>query len=141
MARWITPVWWKEYCTMAKKQPRSGHILGADPFADMGNLEWLGVESPPAPFAVDIPPSPTPPASETRPESPPVSPVPQEIAAASTPAVSIPPVPDADEAERLLREWLREENPPETPSEAPPLPLHNAQARLLARLLAEQEPR
>ncbi len=100
-----------------KEAPRPVHILGDDPFADMGDLEWLGVAPQPAQAA---PPQPAP---ET------VEPPPGAL-----PALDLPD----DDAERALREWLREETPPEaSPAGAKPVP--DTQAQLLARLLAEQE--
>lgn len=95
-----------------KHQPPRAGALGNDPFADMDTLEWLGIESPPAP----------------------------------EPEISVPPETDIipvlnlpnDEAERALQEWLREEMPPESPSDEE-TPTPDAQAQLLARLLAEQE--
>jgi hypothetical protein len=65
-------------------------------------------------------------------ESPPTP----ELESAAPPKIDNGPtlnLPD-DEAERALLEWLRAETPPtETP------PTADAQAQLLARLLAEQE--
>lgn len=98
------------------QQPRA---LGGNPFADMDTLEWLGIEAPPAPEAAASEPE-----TDTLPET--------DIA----PALDLPD----DEAERALLEWLRQETPPEIPTDdATPAP--DAQAQLLARLLAEQEPK
>lgn len=99
-----------------EKQPPTGtHALGDNPFAGLDDLEWLGIESPPAP---------EPPAPE------PESAAPPEID--NGPTLNLPD----DEAERALREWLREETPESPPTETPPTA--DAQAQLLARLLAEQ---
>ncbi len=90
--------------------------LGDNPFAGMDTLEWLGIEAPPMP--------------ET--------PAPEPVTAGPLEPDTLPALhlPD-DEAERALQEWLREETPPESPPDAIPAP--DAQAQLLARLLAEQE--
>jgi hypothetical protein len=101
------------------REPRTdSRALGDNPFADMDTLEWLGIESPPAP--------------ETPQPEPKIAVPPEDD---TVPAVDLPD----DEAERALQEWLREEKPPETPpDDTPPAP--DAQAQLLARLLAEQNP-
>ncbi len=101
----------------AEKQPQP-RALGDNPFADMDTLEWLGIETPPAP-------------EDAIPE--PEAAVPPEIETLL--ALDLPD----DEAERALQEWLREETPPEPPpADASPVP--DAQTQLLARLLAEQPP-
>jgi hypothetical protein len=99
-----------------KDKRQQSRALGDNPFADMDTLEWLGIESPPAPETAIMEP---------------------EIAA--PPETDIAPALDLpdDEAERALQEWLREEKPPEIPpADATPAP--DAQAQLLARLLDEQ---
>lgn len=116
----------------------SVHILGDDPFADMGDLEWLGIESPSAPRAAIAPASP----KTTRYSIAPDKAAPVQ----STPEIAAPQAPDVisalaqpdDDAERALQEWLHEETPPESPP-ADTKPAPNVQAQLLAQLLAGQE--
>lgn len=112
-----------------KAHPTPAQTLGADPFANMGDLTWLGVEPP------DV--SENESAVEAMPEGhvhAPESTADQDVKVMSDPALIFPD----DDAERALREWLREEIPPEIPAnDVTPAP--DAQAQLLARLLAEQE--
>lgn len=112
-----------------KAKPTPAQTLGADPFANMGDLIWLGVEPP------DVLESES--AVEAMPEGrahAPKSTADQDVKVMPDPALIFPD----DDAERALREWLREETPPEIPAnDATPAP--DAQAQLLARLLAEQE--
>lgn len=139
MGRWITHVWWKEYCAMTSKEdPHPVHILGNDPFADMGDLEWLGVESPPTPRAAI--PLASPKTTRPSPEPDKAAPVQSPPEIAEPPAPDIPAVLDLpdDDAERALQEWLHEETPPESPP-ADTQPAPTIQAQLLASLLAEQE--